>query len=74
MKDTPGGLVREAWKQKEAPDCQHLELTRAYSFSHSFTGSYLWTTFGQLMEIKSAQMLPRLTQPVKYSKPSGRLH
>jgi hypothetical protein len=52
MKDTRGLLLREAWEQKGAPDCQHPELSREHSFSNSFTGCYICTTCGQLVQIK----------------------
>lgn len=61
MKDTIGLLLREAWerKGKGKPDCQHPEFSREHSFSGCFTGYYICTTCGQLMEFKQLEGVGR---------------
>lgn len=39
MKDTVGILLRERWKEKGNPYCQHPELSRERSFSGTLTGA-----------------------------------
>lgn len=46
MKDTVGLLLRERWKQKGNPVCQHSELSQERSFSGTLTGAQLCTTCG----------------------------
>lgn len=59
MKDTIGLLLREAWARKRKLDCQHPEFSREHSFSGCFTGCYICTTCGQLMQIKQLEGVGR---------------
>ena len=50
MKDTVGALLRERWKEKGKPACEHPELSRERSFSGILTGASICTTCGAIIK------------------------
>ena len=63
MKDTMGLMLREAWKKRGNPDCDHSDLVKEYSFSGTVTGLYICPTCGQLMRVECVQAeIKRKTQ------------
>lgn len=51
MYDTHGQSLREAWAQKEKPECHHPKFYREHSVSGTLTGCYICTTCGQLRHL-----------------------
>ena len=49
MKDTAGGALREAWRDKGSPECIHPELSLERSCSGVITGAYICTICGALV-------------------------
>ena len=75
MKDAIGFMLREAWKTKRQPECDHPELVKEYSFSGTVTGYYLSPTCGQRMRTECAgrdqavreSLMPEPVTIVQYS-------
>lgn len=65
MKDTVGGTLREAWREKGNPECIHPELSLERSFSGVTTGAYICTTCGTLVTTVD-------TRPCVTARPVGR--
>lgn len=64
MKDAIGFMLREAWKAKGQPDCDHPELVKEYSFPGTVTGYYLCPTCGQRMRTECAGKDQAVRQPL----------